>query len=142
MLVGIAGVLYAGLLFFMSSRPLAAFAGSNVSWLHIPAYMVLGFLLCVALDEPRLGFATSVFIGIAEELYQGTVPGRTMSLLDVLLDSLGALLGVLLGLLFVRWLVPRLCRLNCLRMLGLVPLVNPKLDCNSEHHSPKDNEHI
>lgn len=66
--------------------------------LGVPAYLLLklGYLV-----EEKLAFpcalAISAFYAVTDEIHQLFVPGRSCSLRDVILDSLGALCGIILA---------------------------------------------
>lgn len=70
--------------------------------MHIPAYALLTILWMQALTQQgRLGFGRNasafVFVagfGLANELAQGWIPGRYLSLTDGLVNLLGALIGL------------------------------------------------
>ena len=68
---------------------------------HFIEYSVLGFLLFQSISSEEL-FAINpqygtIFIGIlfaiSDEIHQSFVPGRHMSLMDVIFDSLGIIFG-------------------------------------------------
>lgn len=104
-------VLNALLLIYMSSLPEYSVTGSNSvgekivsNAIHIPAYAVLSFLWFKSFkvkEGLRLGMRVSIFIFIAlvlfaisDEVHQSFVPGRTASVIDVVLDVLGIGLGL------------------------------------------------
>lgn len=102
-------LLWMGLIFLLSSRtpgqlpnfgPFDLFVKKGA---HAAGYAVLAMLLWRALKSSRrpfwwalLGAAVYAF---SDEWHQTFVPGRRGSLVDVLIDSLGALAGLLL----LRW---------------------------------------
>ena len=68
---------------------------------HFAAYVVLAFVLAVALDDWRLsrravlGAAVlAVSLGVAIELVQATLSYRDCQLADALIDAVGAALGL------------------------------------------------
>jgi len=68
---------------------------------HFAAYVVLAFVLAVALDDWRLsrravlGAAVlAVSLGVAIELVQAPLPYRDCQLADALIDAVGAALGL------------------------------------------------
>lgn len=87
---------------------------------HFSVYFVLALLLLLAVltavrDEARtihylLVVSAAVFIGGMEEVYQGFVPGRTSSSLDLGADALGAVTSVVLVALISRYRHKRLHR--------------------------------
>ena len=97
-------LIFLGLIFFTSSQPQfpgISSTGVNLSWLHIPIYFILAYLLLRIFKavEHRYAFQVAillaVLVGVADELYQGFVPGRTTSITDLLLDALGSSLVLL-----------------------------------------------
>lgn len=102
--------LYMGLIFFVSSIPLAFPAGLEFPFLdkglHMVEYGLLGFLLARALSSdspPRLREAFrawaiffALLYGLSDEWHQRFVPMRESSWVDVLFDGLGASFGQLL----------------------------------------------
>ncbi len=64
---------------------------------HFIAYFVLATFLCVALKRRHYSLFIAVIIaaiyGISDEIHQGFIPGRDVSLLDWLADFAGALAG-------------------------------------------------
>lgn len=104
---GVALLLYAGLIFWLSSRPFPEeppffpFPQSDKLW-HFLEYLLFGFLAWKALrpqDGRGWALALVVTLGYAgsDELHQLFVPTRTASLLDWVIDSLGIASGLLLG---------------------------------------------
>ncbi len=76
--------------------------------MHVAVYAALVFLWAWTLEHIEsqtirlaTAFALTVSLGIALEWYQTTVPGRFGTLLDVLLNSLGALAGVIVAMLLL-----------------------------------------
>jgi VanZ family protein len=83
----------------MSSPPAVASAPNLDKAAHLVEYGVLGLMLGWALGLPRTGgrawgvfflaVAVGAAIGLGDELYQGTVPGRESSYWDLLADMVG-----------------------------------------------------
>lgn len=95
-------LLWIALIFAISSRPTVPVdlhSGTD-KLAHFVAYAVLGVLL--AFGQARAGLAIAwaialgVFVGGLDELYQGTVPGRSQELGDWIADSLGVIFGAVL----------------------------------------------
>jgi VanZ family protein len=74
---------------------------------HLMAYFVLSFLFYLALlfqgkskflfdNAPLATLIICSFYGIADEIHQILIPGRSAEVLDWIADALGAVLGVLL----------------------------------------------
>ena len=69
--------------------------------LHVPAYFILAMLWWRTLRTQKWSVASSVIAamlvtaayGVLDEVHQYFVPGRYLSLTDVMLNLLGALLG-------------------------------------------------
>lgn len=103
-------LLYASLIFFLSSRPVPPEAPQVFlmdKFLHAIEYGVLGFLIALSLHKSPerqrtilLATALSILYGIGEELHQYFVPFRTADPFDVLADGIGALIG---GWVEVKW---------------------------------------
>ena len=76
--------------------------------LHIPLFSGLAWLWCRTLEGRKwsgakvawLAFLLSLFYGMADELHQSFVPGRTANMADMLLNGVGAILGVIVYLRF------------------------------------------
>ena len=90
-------VAYMGFIFYLSHQPtlpLPPLFPNADKLLHFGAYAVLGFLFAWA---SGLGVFWSVIFaslyGISDEFHQSFVPGREVSALDWLADSLGGLAG-------------------------------------------------
>ena len=97
--------LWAGLLFFLSSRSDLGPGGRIPDWVtHGTAYCALAMLLARALaggfGRPLAGrcalavVLAATFYGVSDEWHQSFVPGRDSSAADVAKDAGGALLGV------------------------------------------------
>ena len=74
-------------------------------FLHFIEYLILGFLLFQSITKD--GFSInpiygSILIGIlfaiSDEFHQSFVPGRHMSLFDMLYDTIGLIFGIYIGL--------------------------------------------
>ena len=116
----IAAVLYAGLIFWLSTQanPLPALAARI--WdklLHLIEYGGLGLVLGLGLgQQPRFGWRDILFwtlvagflYGGSDELHQSFVPGRDAEVGDMLADTVGCLLGGAASLPVVRLLLPKL----------------------------------
>ena len=109
----VAIVAYMGMLLAVSLTPSVAFSGdardATARWAynaaHIPAYALLALLWCLALRHRRSAYvgylsvylaalSVAVGFGVAVEIAQTYVPGRTASFLDGCLNGVGALVGV------------------------------------------------
>ena len=99
--------LWAGLLFFLSSRSDLGPAGRIPDWLtHGTAYLLLAVLLAravvgglgrpLAAPTALLVVLAATLYGVSDEWHQSFVPGRDSSGGDVAKDAGGACLGVLL----------------------------------------------
>jgi VanZ family protein len=74
--------------------------------LHVPAYAVLQFFWLRAIHVPEKNVSRTILLGVfltcgfgvLDELYQGIVPGRFSSIVDVLLNLIGCFLGTLVWL--------------------------------------------
>jgi len=100
-------LLYAGLIFWLSSQPLPEgpplfrFPGGD-KLLHFLEYMVFGLLAWRAfLPRDGRGLVWVIFLSLgyagSDELHQRFVPTRSASLLDWGVDSLGVLSGLYLA---------------------------------------------
>ena len=74
------------------------------NFLHVPAYVILTVLLIkIFMVQSRklweraavLAFVLAFAYGLGIEFLQGLIPGRNPSLLDVVLNSIGAGIGIL-----------------------------------------------
>ena len=99
--------LWAGLLFFLSSRSDLGLVGQIPDWItHGMSYTAFAMLLARALAggffrplAGRTAFAVVLAVtlyGVSDEWHQSFVPGRDSSAGDVAKDAGGALFGVLL----------------------------------------------
>ena len=111
----IPAVAYAGVLFFLSSRPALGagpwFPGAD-KIIHASAYAILSALVQWALEamrpgpppaplRRRLGVSVvaaglAAVYGITDEYHQSFVPGRMADVWDVVADATGAVAGVVL----------------------------------------------
>ena len=98
--------LWAGLLFFLSSRSDLGPAGRIPDWItHGTAYLMFALLVARAIaggfGHPLAGRTALAVVlavtlyGVSDEWHQSFVPGRDSSAGDVAKDAGGALLGVL-----------------------------------------------
>ncbi len=92
----LAALLWAGIVFFLSSRTSAQTPPMPhpVDWcVHCGAFFGLSFLLALAFGRPRTAWIavllTSLY-GCGDEIHQYFTPGRDCSLGDWLADTLGA----------------------------------------------------
>jgi VanZ family protein len=101
---------YCGLVWWLSSAPRAMPAWLGVvpgvdKVVHLVEFLVLGVLVARALGKAwpetrglRHFLITAVFVacyGVADEVHQAWVPGRSASVYDALADALGGCLGAL-----------------------------------------------
>ena len=63
---------------------------------HLTEYAVLAFLLARALGREPVAAALASAYGVTDEFHQAFVSGRQASVLDWVVDTIGALAGVLL----------------------------------------------
>src|SRR5262249_21374050 len=93
---------YAGLIFFLSSRPAVSVSHDKV--LHTLEYSVFGFLLAAALARQFefkglwlviWAVLIGTLFGVSDEIHQYFVPGRNCSAADAAADLFGSFLGVL-----------------------------------------------
>lgn len=103
---GIAAVLWAGVIFSLSSFPdLATDLSSTVDLILRKGAHVTEFLILAVLIHKALGFRhrlwLTMVIGIlyaaSDEWHQTFISGRTGAITDVLIDSVGIVLGTLLA---------------------------------------------
>lgn len=107
----IGALLWAALIWYLSDQPsidITPVFEHQDKFLHIMAYMVLGFLTLGAMQAGTAGYTRSQaalaallagLYGLADEYHQSFIPGRNASVYDFLADLTGVLLGV--GLLFL-----------------------------------------
>lgn len=99
--------MYAALIFFLSSIPQSEFPEDILFpdyVLHIVEYLPFGFLLVRAFKKTlkNLSFkkiimysCVTVFAyALSDELHQLFVPGRDVSIVDILSDNVGAFIGM------------------------------------------------
>jgi len=111
----IAPLSWALLIFYVSSRStlpsLVEFKSSD-KFMHVLAYIPMGFLLMYAMREtPELFPSKQAFLaallgtlyGISDEIHQLYVPGRHFELLDIAADSAGVILGIIIFTLLLRY---------------------------------------
>lgn len=100
-------IVWMGMIFFLSSRPdLPDFApglpGLEEIGGHLTAYGVLAGLLWWALRGSGVRYPATwalvlaVAYGVSDEFHQSFVPGRTMSVSDLIVDLIGASVMLLL----------------------------------------------
>ena len=114
-------ILFVGLVVILSVTPGRAQPGDSIFvWLvvntptplqklmHIAIYAALALLLMWSLEavESRtariaLTFVLTVSLGAVLEWYQTLVPGRFGTIIDALLNAIGAVAGLLIGLLIL-----------------------------------------
>jgi hypothetical protein len=109
--------IWAGFIFFLSSRPPEAFP--QITFLpyadkavHTIEYGILGFLLARALlfQAPThnylllgaIALILCVAYGYSDELHQLGVAGRSFELLDLSADALGSLGGIMIAKLWIH----------------------------------------
>lgn len=115
-LAAAAALAYAGLIFWLSSRPdplpfVPKGVFSHDKIVHASAYAVLGALLALALAGTRLArgrrlLAAAVVLaslyGASDEWHQAHVPNRQPDAFDWAADTAGALAGAALAAAFLR----------------------------------------
>ena len=95
-------------IFFLSSishPPAATHYTHTDKIIHILEYSLLGFLLLAGFRSKEIAMGNAIILavtvavlyGLCDELHQSFVPGRSMSLSDVIADGIGAMLGVAAG---------------------------------------------
>ena len=107
-------VLYAGLIFFLSSGPVPSTELENIPdyYLHFSEYCLFYIVMFRAIHEGfrplpgRGGYwlpaVLTIFFGISDEFHQMFVPMRDASILDILADSVGAAAGIAVALFYNR----------------------------------------
>ncbi len=100
---GLPPLLFAGLIFFLSSRPVlpAPDLPGFDKLAHLCEYGVFGLLLARGFRAygmtPRVAIALAAVAasayGVSDELHQGFVPGRSVEVLDWLSDTAGGAMG-------------------------------------------------
>lgn len=110
----VAVIAWAGLIWFLSSRPGRGPGSSSLRTMaynsaHLVVFAALATLVLTALSQkPRSGQAwwavlVSTAYGVVDELHQGSVPGRVSSVGDAVTDLCGSVIGVCL----VMWWLQR-----------------------------------
>ena len=114
-LVWLPAVAWAALIYFISAQPEEAFERLGLTGLllsvggHLVVYFVLMVLLVVALRYSsslstnhvyRVAFLIIILYGLSDEYHQSFVPGRTATIVDWLVDLIGA--GAA-WIIFARW---------------------------------------
>jgi VanZ family protein len=99
-LLWIATLMWAAVIFYMSSRPGSTLPGGFSVEGHLGEYFVFGLLLTLALtDKPpslavvALAIGIASLYGVSDEFHQHFVPMRTPDPADWALDTLGAAAG-------------------------------------------------
>ncbi|HLD06571.1 MAG TPA: VanZ family protein [Candidatus Nanoarchaeia archaeon] len=103
-------ILYAGLIFYLSSIPITGLPGPGPAafrdkYWHLLEFFVLAALLLRAGQGYRWRHAYyfailfAILYGALDELHQSFVPGRVASIVDVAMDGVGALCV----LVFKKW---------------------------------------
>ncbi len=100
---------YSALIFILSSIP-GKDVPSQISpysyLIHFLLYLPYGVLSYLALGARR-GGAIAILYAASDEIHQYFVPGRTCSLWDFLVDSLGIIVGISAVILWKRLLEVR-----------------------------------
>jgi VanZ family protein len=109
-------ILYAGFIFYLSSRPwpspVALPVGADKA-IHFSMYFFLGFGLIWAFRATRFKMShhlvwfvaiVGLCYGILDEVHQSFVPGREASVFDALADGIGSVVGAWVGVLCARML--------------------------------------
>lgn len=109
-------ILYAGLIFYLSSRPWPApveLPPGTDKVIHFGMYFFLGFGLIWAFRATRLKMSSHLVMiaavvgfcyGILDEVHQSFVPGRDASVFDALADGVGSVAGAWVGICAARLL--------------------------------------
>ena len=109
-------IFYAGLIFYLSSRPWPTpveLPPGTDKVIHFGIYFLLGFGLIWAFRATRfrvshhlmwIAAVVGLCYGIFDEIHQGFVPGREASVFDALADGIGSLAGAWVGVLCARML--------------------------------------
>ena len=93
-------IIIAVLIFYVSSLTFGTGGGGfgiNALLYHFGAFFVLATFLFISLSRGKhmgfifLGVILAVVYGLSDEIHQIFVPGRTSSMFDVFLDSVGVL---------------------------------------------------
>lgn len=116
-------ILYAILIFWLSSIPQDEMPKMALlrfdKLLHLLEYTIFGMLLMLAFTSnnsrrvteraPLFTLTTGILYGITDELHQWFVPGRFVSVFDLLADAIGIVMGIYL---FSRLPIFRKLKLN------------------------------
>lgn len=103
---------WAAAIWFLSSTPGDGSSWLDLPWLDLPMldklghagmFGVLAALLLFARATPLVAVAIVAAVGVADEIHQAGVPGRTSDPWDVVADVVGAIVAVAA----VRWLAAR-----------------------------------
>jgi hypothetical protein len=93
---------WAGVIFYVSSRPGSTLPGGYSVQGHLFEYFILGALLVWALAEERpsrstiaLAIVLASLYGVSDEIHQQFVVLRTPDVLDWVVDTVGATAGAL-----------------------------------------------
>ena len=102
--------LWAGVIFYASSRPGSTIPGGWSVQGHLSEYFVFGVLLAAALGEGRttvrialIAIAIASLYGVTDELHQHFTHGRTPDPVDWATDTVGATVGAFALLAWGRW---------------------------------------
>lgn len=100
-------LIYMGTILWMAGQSITVSATKSMdrfisNLLHIPAFAVLILILIPVVCSDRRRWLETIFIagaiaftfGVVVELYQITIPFRTASFEDILLDAIGILIGM------------------------------------------------
>ena len=108
-------VLYAGLIFILSSGPVPSTALENIPdyYLHFSEYGLFYIAMFWAIHEgfrPVQGRGSywlpailTIFFGISDEFHQLFVPSRDASIRDILADTVGAAAATVVALFYNRF---------------------------------------
>jgi VanZ family protein len=118
-IAGIAAVLWAALIFWLSSIPGTGTFPAHPDFLNVVAhfclYAVLAVLVALALNSPKralwktalIALVIAALYGVSDELHQFFTPGRSSdpfgsgSPFDLIIDTLGALVGSVATIWFI-----------------------------------------
>jgi VanZ family protein len=91
-------VLYAGLIFYLSSRssfPVPGYVWDFDKVVHFIEYGIFAVLLARATGSPLAAFIIATVYGVTDEFHQSFVPGRDSSGFDAMADAIGSAVAVL-----------------------------------------------